>query len=143
MARKASGPVVFDRLEWLLVRIVAGTAPESSAAIASAGAESKLLDVAYDFESPGRRARRHGIVVDGEGIFQALPRNKVAELFSWIQDTSGAKQVTLFADAVASRRSRFTGLTMVPARGSARCLSTGPWQRSQVMASAAKTGDRY
>ena len=104
MAGKASGAVVLDGLERLAVRIVAGAAPKTSAAIASAGAESKLLDMAYDLESSGRRARRRGIVVDGEGVFQALPRNKIAELFSWIEDTSGTKQVTLFADAVPGRR---------------------------------------
>src|ERR1700680_2544993 len=103
MARKASLPVVLHGLERLAMRIVAGAAPKTPVAVASASAESKLLDVAYDFESPGRRSRRHDIMADGEGVFQALPRYKVAELFSWIEDTRGTKQVTLFADAVAGR----------------------------------------
>ena len=36
-----------------------------------------------------------------------------------------------------------TGLMIVPARGSLRCFSAEPWQRSQVILSAEKTGDRY
>jgi hypothetical protein len=84
MARKASRPVVLHELEWLAVRVVAGTAPETPATIASAGAESKLLDVAYHFESASRRARWHGIMVDGEGVFQLLSWNIVAKLFAWI-----------------------------------------------------------
>jgi hypothetical protein len=104
VARKASRPVVLHGLKRLAVGIVAGAAPKPSAAIAGAGAESKLLDMAYHFESASRRARRHGIMVDGEGLFQALPRNKVAQSLAGIYDASDAKQVTLFADAVAGRR---------------------------------------
>ena len=54
MAGKASRPVVLDGLEWLAVGIVAGAAPKPSAAVAGAGAQSKLLDVAYHFESASR-----------------------------------------------------------------------------------------
>src|SRR5580658_8262169 len=104
MARKAPRPVVLHGLEWLAVRIVARAAPKPAAAIARASAESKLLDVAYHFESTSRRTRRHGIMVDGEGVFQALPRNKVAQFLARIWDASDAKQVALLADAVAGRR---------------------------------------
>ena len=53
------------------------------------------------FESAGRRAWGQGVVVDGECVFQALPGDKIAELFSGIRDASDAKQMALLADAIA------------------------------------------
>jgi hypothetical protein len=104
MARKASSPVVLHGLEWLAVGIVAGAAPKTSATVAGASAESKLLDMAYDFQTADSRAWWQSVVIDGEGIFHALPGNKVADFLAGVGDTRDTKQVTLFADAIASRR---------------------------------------
>jgi len=62
-----------------------------------------LLDLAYDFEGSGRVR----VVVDGERVFQPLPRDKVAQTFSGIRYTRHSEQVTLLANAVAGGGHQF------------------------------------
>jgi len=77
--------------------VVAGSAPETATAVARASAQRKLLDLADYLET----ASRLKIAVRGEGVFQTLPGDEIAQFFPGIGNASGAKQMTLFADTVA------------------------------------------
>src|SRR5271154_1765455 len=93
MAREATRPVIRNGLRRLVVRVVASSAPEPAVAVARAGAQSELLDVADHLEITSRRPRRHGIVIDSVRFFQPLSRDEVAELFPGIGDPRGSEQM--------------------------------------------------
>jgi hypothetical protein len=82
------------------VRIVAGAAPQPSAAFANAHAESELLDVA-DYPEGGSRPRRQVIAVNGERIFERCSGTKIAQLLSRVEYPGDSQQVALLAYAVS------------------------------------------
>ncbi len=59
--------------------------------------------MADHLEGPRRLARRRRVAINRECIFQALPWNEIAELFSGIQDASSSEEMALLANAVAGR----------------------------------------
>lgn len=103
VARKASRAIIRDGLRGLVVRIVARSTPEPPSAVSRARAQRQLFDMADHLESPRWRARRRRVAIDSERIFQSLPRDEIAELFSGIQDASRSEEMTLLANGVAGR----------------------------------------
>src|ERR1700722_20376466 len=69
VARQALSSVELNRLQRLIVWIVAGPAPELSLAFARAHTPRKLLHVADDFELFGVRTRRRNVDICSENIF--------------------------------------------------------------------------
>jgi hypothetical protein len=51
VASEAARPVILDRLRRFVVRVVASSTPQATAAVAGAGAQGKLLDMTDHFES--------------------------------------------------------------------------------------------
>ena len=86
------------------------------------GAQRKLLYLTNYLESAGWV----GIVICREGVFQALPRNKITEAFSRIWDAGNSKQVALLANARASFGLKFRGIDNgARVRGSQGVLQMG------------------
>src|SRR5208282_962134 len=110
VASEALGSVELNRLQRLIVRIVAGPAPELSVALTGAHTPSELLYVADDFEFAGVRTRSRNVDVGCENIFQRPPRPKVAKLLPWIEYPAYSQQMALFADAIPRRRRELRGI---------------------------------
>ena len=92
------------------VWVVAGAAPQAALAVARARAQGELFHVADHLEIASGSSRRCGIVVDRECVFKRLARDKIAQLFAGIRHAARAKQVALFADAVARGRRQLCGI---------------------------------
>ncbi len=135
VAGEAPGAEKTHGFERLVVRIVAGSAPQAPVALARAGASGELLHVADDLELLGVGALRRDVTVSREDIFQALSGLKVAKLLPWIQNSAHAQQMALFANAVASARLQ---LRRVDDRG-----SPGVAQMPLRRAVAALASDRF
>jgi len=100
MAPHALLTVVGDSVRRLIVRIVAGPAPQTSCALDGALTQSQLFGVT---DHPKRcfSALRRSILVNREGIFQTLPSLKILKALLRIQYPHHAEQMALLTNAVA------------------------------------------
>ncbi len=110
VASETFGPVIGNRLRRFCVWVVAGATPQAALAVARARAQGELFHVADHLEIASGSSRRCGIVVDRECVFKRLARDKIAQLFAGIRHAARAKQVALFADAVARGRRQLCGI---------------------------------
>ena len=93
--------------------VVAGPAPETATAVARASTERKLLNLADHLET----ASGLQIAVGRECVFQTLPGDEIAQFFPRIRNSSGSKQMTLFADTVTRDRLEFRRIDDRPRSG--------------------------
>ena len=104
MTGKTPGTIVGDGLLREGMRIVAGSAPELSVALACTHTKRKLFHLAYDPEIADFALRRE-IVIDRERLFQCLSRFEIAEPLAGIQHAGHPDQVALFANRISCRGS--------------------------------------
>jgi hypothetical protein len=110
MTRQAPRTVKLDRFTRLFVGIVASAAPEPTFRVSRTCTESKLLHVADDLERAWRGARRNSVVIHSESILESLPSNEVVEALAGIWNACDTEEMTLLADAVATRGLELRGI---------------------------------
>ena len=100
VTRKAPRTVGLDCRSQRFMRVVAGSAPQASAAVPSAAASSQLLNMADDFEIRRRCAGRQGVTIDVVSIFESFAGHEVRKLLAGICNPHNAEQMALLANAV-------------------------------------------
>ena len=105
MARKAARAKICFRVSRLRMRIMAGSAPHFSLALACAPAQSELLDMTDYFERLRMQRIRRGIGnINRKDIFELLACLEITKLLAPVENPRLSTKMTLLANAIPSSR---------------------------------------